>query len=812
MNDLPKQPDQLTALTERLDINFAIQAAGLGVWELDPRTNQVVWDERCRALFGLAKATVLTFEEAVQGVHPDDRDRVMQATERAIKHKDDGNYDQIYRTVGIDDGQLRWVHFRGQSYFTPAGEAYRFAGIGQDVTQQVLDRQVLEDSRAQLRSVIEVSPAAMALHVGPDHRIELANDTILMYWSKDRSVLGHPFREAVPELAGQGFFELMDQVFATGQPYQALATPAKLAVHGRVGTYYFNFSFKPLRNGQGQVYATLNTAVEVTEQVLAYQRLADNEAHLKLLRNTVPAMIFYLDDQQRYQSYNETFMGWFGVNATQALGRTVREFLGDVAYQKVLPYLTIAYAGQQVRYELWSPSRMGEGRWLAITYTPHKSEAGNVIGLIVHAADITENKQIELDLRESEDALRNAIDLAELGNFSIDLATNLVTVSARVADWFGFETLTVETDTFLGGVGERDRDYVRASLFNTLLPGSDGRYNIVHSVVHAQTGQERILQAMGQAFFDTGGKPLNIEGTAQDITVQRELQIVLEQQVQKRTEELDAANEELLNINEELQVSYDEMATTNDQLNELNHLLSRSNENLQQFAYVASHDLQEPLRKIQSFGQLLQEQHGEGLGDGIDYLQRMQAAASRMSILIRDLLAYSRIATYQENRVPLSLNAVINQVLLDLDLLIDETEATITVDPLPTLTGDETQLKQLFQNLLGNALKFRQPTVAPQVRVSCQQLDAGTLPPSLKLARYADVYYRIDVTDNGIGFEQKYTDRIFHVFQRLHGRAKYGGTGIGLAICEKVATNHGGAIVATSQPGLGATFSVYLPS
>ncbi|MBO0951395.1 PAS domain-containing sensor histidine kinase [Fibrella forsythiae] len=812
MNHLPKQPEQLTALNERLDINFAIQAAGFGVWELDPRTNQVVWDERCRELFGFARATSLTFEEAVQGVHPDDRDRITQAIERAIDPHYKVNYDQIFRTIGIDDGQLRWVHFRGQSYFTPGGEAYRFAGIGQDVTQQVLDRQVLEDSRTQLRRVIEVSPVAMALHVGPDHRIELANDTILMFWGKDRSVLGHPFREAVPELAGQNFFELIDQVYATGEPYQALATPAQLAIDGQVSTYYFNFSLKPLRNGQGQVYATLNTAVDVTEQVLAYQRLADNEAHLKLLRNTVPAMIFYLDDQQRYQSYNETFRKWFGVDATEALGKTVREFLGEVAYQKVLPQLTAAYAGQQVGYELWSPSRMGESRWLAITYTPHKSEWGNVLGLIVHAADITQNKQIELDLRESEDALRNAINLAELGNFSIDLTTNQVTVSARVADWFGFDTQTVGTESFLRGVGERNRDHVRASLFNTLLPGSDGRYDLIHSVVSARTGQRRMLQAIGQAFFDTSGKPLQIEGTVKDITVQRELQMVLEQQVQKRTEELDAANEELLKINEELQESYDDMAMTNDQLNELNHLLSRSNENLQQFAYVASHDLQEPLRKIQSFGQLLQEQHSGDLGGGIDYLQRMQAAASRMSILIRDLLAYSRIATHQENRVPLSLNTVVSQVLLDLDLLIEETEATITVDPLPTLTGDETQLKQLFQNLLGNALKFRQPTVAPQIRVRYQQLDAGTLPPSLKLARYADVYYRIDVTDNGIGFEQKYTDRIFHVFQRLHGRAKYGGTGIGLAICEKVATNHGGAIVATSQPGQGATFSVYLPS
>lgn len=246
-------------------------------------------------------------------------------------------------------------------------------------------------------------------------------------------------------------------------------------------------------------------------------------------------------------------------------------------------------------------------------------------------------------------------------------------------------------------------------------------------------------------------------------------------------------------------------------LEENNEALSRSNEHLQQFAYVASHDLQEPLRKIQAFGSLIQSQYGSQLGEGAHYLDRMQGAASRMSVLIRDLLTFSRISTHQEAAKAVPLIPLIESVLTDLDLIIQETEARITVDSLPIIQGDPTQLGQLFQNLLSNALKFRRPDVSPLIRISCHTLAATKLPPSVKPARTAAQYYRIDVTDNGIGFDEKFLDRIFQVFQRLHGRSEFAGTGVGLAICEKVVANHGGAITAHSQPNHGATFSVFLP-
>jgi signal transduction histidine kinase len=273
-------------------------------------------------------------------------------------------------------------------------------------------------------------------------------------------------------------------------------------------------------------------------------------------------------------------------------------------------------------------------------------------------------------------------------------------------------------------------------------------------------------------------------------TQYRSLATQLEERVLERTNELTQANAQLIHLNADLK---------------------RSNDNLQKFAYVASHDLQEPLRKIQSFADLLKNRYADSLGEGIGFLDRMQSAASRMSTLIRDLLSYSRIATQQDTNSWVVLNTVLDGVVSDLDLRIQETGAQVLIDALPTIQGDPSQLGQLFLNLLSNALKFRRADTTPRIQVRCQTIDSRHLPPQVKPTRVANAYYQIDVSDNGIGFEQKYVDRIFQVFQRLHTKGTFSGTGVGLAICEKVAANHGGAITATSQPEQGTTFSVYLP-
>ncbi|RYF61996.1 MAG: hypothetical protein EOO39_31110, partial [Cytophagaceae bacterium] len=255
-----------------------------------------------------------------------------------------------------------------------------------------------------------------------------------------------------------------------------------------------------------------------------------------------------------------------------------------------------------------------------------------------------------------------------------------------------------------------------------------------------------------------------------------------------------------------------ELKNTQLKLETLNQDLIRTNENLQQFAYVASHDLQEPLRKIQSFGDLLKSSGLPTDGPAADYLARMQDAARRMSVLIKDLLTYSRLTTQRDTFQPVPLDAVLRDTLTTLEMLVMETNAVIEADPLPIVQGDPMQLMQLVQNLIANALKFRQPNQPPHVQIRVQQLAAAALPASVHPWKAAARYYRLDVIDNGIGFAQKDAGLIFNVFQRLHTRSQYEGTGIGLAIVDKVVRSHGGAITATGEPGSGAMFSVFLPA
>ncbi|WP_460984912.1 PAS domain-containing sensor histidine kinase [Spirosoma fluminis] len=243
--------------------------------------------------------------------------------------------------------------------------------------------------------------------------------------------------------------------------------------------------------------------------------------------------------------------------------------------------------------------------------------------------------------------------------------------------------------------------------------------------------------------------------------------------------------------------------------------LKLSNQNLEQFAYVASHDLQEPLRKIQSFGDLVLNQYSDAIPDeGQDMLRRMQSAAKRMSLLIRDLLAYSRLSTQPEPFELVNLQALFALVINDLEMAIQDKKAQITIgnnmtNPL-AVAGHPLQLRQLVQNLLSNALKFSRPHTEPRVHVQARVVSADALPASLHNRPYQS-WIAIDVVDNGIGFDEQHHDRIFQLFERLHGRSEYSGTGIGLAICRKVAENHGGSITACSEVGKGSTFTAYLP-
>lgn len=669
--------------------------------------------------------------------------------------------------------------------------------VATDVTRQVMSRRKVEESETMLQNLIASAPAGIGLFVGRDLIIDYPNQTFIDIVGKGPEVKGLPLREAMPELIteGQAYLKILDDIFTTGIPFISPASLVKIVQNGVLNNNYYNISYTPLRNKAGEIYAILDIAIDVTGQVLAQQAMEESEAHLQLLRDTVPAMIFYLDMEQRYQSYNSIFMEWFSVDEKQAIGKTVREFLGEIAYAKTLPHLKIAYEGQQEKYEMFAPSRMGISRWLSIVYTPHKNSHGQVIGVIVHATDITQSKLTEIALRDSETKFRSAVEVARLGTWSLDINTGISTVSERHAEMFGLTGTNVPSEQIRALIKPTDHKRVTDAFFAAQKQGSDGKYEAEYRIIHGFSGQEKVIHAVGQTYFDSEGKALVISGTTQDITIQRELQMALEDEVQLRTKEL-------ANVLQKLQES-------NIDLERSNAALRQSNEELAQFAYVASHDLQEPLRKIQIFAGLLQEDQSKR--DPKVMVEKIAFSAARMSQLISDLLTFSRLVEPEKSLHPVDLNKVLNNIWIDFELIAAEKKAVFEIENLPVVQAVGLQMNQLFYNLMSNSMKFTNPDVAPQIKIRSALVSHEVVAKLTDTTLVAGNYYQISFSDNGIGFEKDFKNQIFEIFKRLHNQNIYPGSGIGLALCRRIVLNHQGFLDAESEQEKGSTFHIYLP-
>ncbi|WP_138503314.1 PAS domain-containing sensor histidine kinase [Spirosoma lacussanchae] len=663
------------SLTENERLSFALQAAGVGTWDWDPIRERVRWDERCKALYGFSGDDLVPYEHVLNQVHPDDLPRLRDALTRAINPDSGGQYDVRFRTVAANDGQLRWLHCQGKAYFNAEQIAYRMSGIVQDVTSQILDREALQRSEDRLQTILKHAPIGLGLLSGPDFTFELVNEQLAQMAGRPSGQLkNRPLLEALPELSEQGLKAIFDTVRQTGQRFVAPELPVMLERNGQLETAYFYASFEPVQEPDGSV-SIVDFSLEITQQLQDRRRLEDSEARFRNIVELAPfAVAVYESEDLIISVANESMIRIWG-KTPAVIGQKLATALPELEGQPFIPLLNNVFQTGQLYRTNEQPADLIVGGqlqtfWFNFVYQPLTDLDGRVYAILNMAVDVTERVMARQQIEQSESRYRN-------------------------------------------------------------------------------------------------------------------LAAELEVRVQERTQELHHINQEL----------------------------KRSNDNLQQFAYVASHDLQEPLRKIQSFSSLLTEHYQTELSDEVkDLLQRMAAAGSRMSTLIHDLLTYSRITTRKRVLETVSLNEVISTVLNTLQVTIDERSASIQIDPLPIINGDQSQLEQLFQNLLSNALKFTPANRAPSVQIAYGICEVSELPATISVASEAGRFHRISVTDQGIGFDEKYLDRIFQVFQRLHSKSEFPGTGVGLAICQQVAENHGGGLTATSKLGQGATFSLYLPA
>ncbi len=790
------------------------------------------------------------------------------------------------------------------------GHADRIVLVAEEVTERRQARQNLEASNKQLQNLFEQAPVGIAMLRGPEYTFELANDFYVNLANRQHpdQLVGKPLFEALPELVGQGFEPLLDNVVETDVPFVARERVVQVMKSGQLETIYVNFSFQPLPAPDSGVFIVVT---DVTESILSRRKIEENEDRLRLAVESAELGTWEYDPRTSTITGSERTVAMHGLrpgepfNLERGLStaaETDRQRVAEAVANALQPGSGGDY---NVEYTL-SNLPDGQPRTVQAKGKVFFDENGEAYRLIGTALDITEERRAEEALRESEEKFRSLADnISQLAwmtdadgwifwynqrwfdytgttleamqgwgwqavhapeevervtaKFKHHIATGEIwedtfplrskegeyrwflsravpirDAAGKVLRWFGTNTDVTEAKRAEAALRESDRwfrqladsmpqivwtarpdgylDYFNQRWYQFIdgnqgfgdagwLPilhpddrqpcldrwqrclqtGEPYRFEFRLDDVR-QPGRYRWYLALATAFRDTDGRILKWMGTCTDIDDQKTEAARLEALVQNRTEALNQANGEL----------------------------QRTNLNLSQFAYVASHDLQEPLRKIQAFGDLLFKRNAAQLDEaGTERVRRMQDAAERMSGLIKDLLEYSRVSSYRETFAPVELNPLLASVRSDLAVLIREKKGSLHADPLPTVNGDATQLRQVLQNLLSNALKFSRPDVPPVVEIRCRVVP-GAEAKGLSLAPDA-VFYEISFSDNGIGFDETYADRIFEAFQRLHGRGDYPGTGIGLAIVRKVAENHHGGVSVSSRVGEGATFRVYLP-
>jgi len=567
------------------------------------------------------------------------------------------------------------------------------------------------------------------------------------------------------EMVGQNWFDEWILPTRSTLEQQVLANVARDGYFGpytcrirvRDGdTRSISWRTSALREGE-ELVGTVSVGWDVTEHSATQDRLRESEERHRTLLASLPQRIFVKDQQGVFVSVNDAFAGDFG--------RKAADFVGKTDFDLFAPELAVKYREDDRRViETRQTETIVEGnvtqgrpRHVEVVKAPVVTDDGNVLGVVGVFTDITERKLIEQELARERDLLHILMDHIPDQIFFKDRESRFTRVNRAAANALG-------VDEPSQAVGLTDGDLHPEDLANEYL--ADEQRLIAAGVplvgkLEAQRsadGREYWLSTTKVPIRDGDGQVIGIAGISRDVS-------------------------DRIQVEEELRETAAELA--------------RSNEELQQFAYVASHDLQEPLRMVASYTQLLARRYQDRLDqDGLDFINYAVDGATRMQGLIQDLLAYSRVGTRAGMFEPIDLSAAMDRALANLHAAVGESEAKITRGALPTVQGDLVQLTQLFQNLLGNAIKFR-----------------GSEPCRIHVsARRAGREWEISVTDNGIGIEPEYTERIFVIFQRLHGKGDYPGTGIGLAICKKIAARHGGRIWVESQFGKGSTVYFTIPA
>src|SRR5579885_2913649 len=726
-------------------LRLALEAGHMGAWEWDVESNTVAWSEGLTSAMGFAPGEgPRTLEEFFAIVHPEDRARVQSAIQRSLET--DAYYNVEFRVTAPVG--TRWVARKGRAVRDASGRPIRMIGVGMDVTE----RKRTEEALRRQADLLEQAHEAIFVW-------EL--DGRISYWNHGAEALyGYAAAEALG-LSSHDLLRVSDPAEFRRRLSQLRAEgvwSGELRHRTRAGRNIVVESRQVLVKTADARLVVLETNRDITARKRAEEALRASEEKFRTIFNVAAVGIAQTSvPDGRYISVNRRFAEITGYSVEELIGKTFLEITHpeDRAGNEALYFRTMRSPSSEYTMEKRYVRKDGSVVWANVTISFVRDESGAPLYTIGVIEDITERKLARMALEESEQRQRLAVDAGRIGLWDWDVVNNRVNWSDRIYEFHGIPPggFSGKVQDFISLIHPEDRDRVWERI-QCALAGEP--YQIEFRVVQPG-GHVRWLTTNGAVLFDGQGRPVRMFGATVDVTERK------------------VAENELQRVNEELR---------------------RANADLQQFAYAAAHDLQEPLRNISLYTQLLAMRYEGQLDEqGDEILAATRDSALRMQMLVQDLLTYAYVAGGDRAAAPVDCNAVLQSALKNLEAAIAESGAVVTSGPLPEIRAHESNMLEVFQNLIGNAIKYRGLT-PPRIHVSAEQ-QSGV--------------WTFSISDNGMGIAPEYQDRIFGVFKRLHGR-EIAGTGIGLAICKRIVERYGGRIwVESAGEGQGTTFRFTIP-
>ncbi|WP_228520702.1 PAS domain-containing protein [Flavobacterium sp. JLP] len=643
-----------------------------------------------------------------------------------------------------------------------SGETSAVLHMALDVTEQVLARRKLEDSESRLRSMIDQTPCPTLVLKGDDLVIEQINKHMLGMIGRGEEIIGMPLIAVLPELDGQYVWSQVQNVYNKGIPFDQAEV---LVTHNRTGEikdYYYNLAYRPLIE-DGKITGMIQTAVDVTEQVISRKKLEESENRFRALVNASSDVVYRMNADWTVMRNLE------GRGILSDTGDPIFNWMDKYIHpkdqEKVIKATIEAIANKSI-FELEHRVLNSDGTlsWTFSRAIPVFDDHGNIIEWFGSATDISAQKEVHEIIKESEEKFRQLADLVPQIIWTGNPDGFIDYYNKRWYEYTALNENQFGDPSWIPLLHPDDAAIVTEFWYNSVQKGTS--YQIELRLKNGNTGEYRWFLSKALPIRDKSGVITKWFGTCTDIHEQKTITEKLEILVNDRTKEL-----------------------------------QRSNEDLQQFAHVASHDLKEPVRKIKTFTSRLEDHLKDKLDESATkFIDRIHVATDRMFNMIDGVLAYSKINADLQSPTLVDLNDVIKNIETDLEVALQKTGGRIYHDNLPTIEGASVLLYQLFYNLINNSIKFAKYGTPSQINISSKTIVEKEIEFAV-----------ITLEDNGIGFQPDQAERIFETFTRLNSKDSYEGTGLGLSLCKKIVERHGGTISAVGNLDKGATFIITLP-